>query len=240
MKILAVMIDNREPSWVQELKFDGASKLVTSLDVGDVWLATEDMQTLIVERKTPDDFLGSLASGRLFIQAKNLQDYRASGYWPYIMISGTIQKGTNGKAFTGHETGFIWESVEGAKLSLQEMGIYVIECAGDTDFEAALIRLVNRSREKIINIPPSRKGNVLGTQAGILCGLPGIGPEKVEQILDYCGTAAHALAELTNDLSDIKIPGVGPGLKNNARWALGLQDNEFLAVLDKEILQEGA
>lgn len=229
MPIAAVMIDQREPQWVKDLTFGGISVSHEILDAGDFWVVTDDNKMLCIERKTPNDFLNTLKEERLFVQMSGLQELRKQGYWPYLMITGEFRRGTNGKVVTDRDTGWLWSAVEGALLTIQEMGIFIVHCMGDTDLEAAILRLADRERDEKMILPPARLGKVLGLQAGFLCGLPGIGPEKVGEILDYCGTAAWALVALTD--KDSQIPGIGQGIKNNVKFTLGLQENEQLGIL---------
>ncbi len=230
--ITAVMIDQREPDWVKSLTFGNAPVSHGVLDAGDFWIVTDDNKMLVIERKTPNDFLNTLKEERLFVQMAGLQELRKQGYWAYLMITGEMQRGANGHVITDRETGWSWNAVEGALLSIEEMGIFVTRCAGDTDLEAAIVRLGERSRDEKMILPPARIGKVLGLRAGFLCGLPGIGPEKVSEILDYCHTPAWALCALTDETT--QIPGVGQGIKNNVRYTLGLKDNEqFGIVLDQ-------
>ncbi len=65
MGIATVIIDSREPKWVQELSFGGVPTAVAQLDYGDLHVLCEDDCMLIIERKTPDDFLNSLRNERL-------------------------------------------------------------------------------------------------------------------------------------------------------------------------------
>lgn len=232
MGILSVIIDSREPAWAKTLKFGGVPTVVQALEVGDYWLATEDNKILIIERKTPDDFIGSIMDQRIFWQASQMSLFRDEGFWPYLVITGPIQRKQDGNVYTTMDRKFSWNAAQGAKLSIQELGIPIIECAGDTDFEQSLIHLANRSREAV-KIKPIRKPSFMSGQEIVLCGLPGIGPDTVGKVLDYCGTAAWAIAELTDEESKLKIPGVGMGIKNNVRWALGLKEDEILAVINK-------
>lgn len=238
MSIEAAIIDSREPQWVQELQFHGAPTSVSMLEAGDVWLACSDGKMLIVERKTPEDFLNTLKGERLFPQVSELAKMRQEGYWPYVMITGDLQRGANGKVFTPKETGWSWAAVQGTLLSIQEMGVYVTFCAGDTDFSPALERLAKRDRSETAWIRPARDAKILGIQASFIAGLPGIGIEKVGEIMKYAGTPAWALVALTDSTS--KIPGIGPGIKNNIRYALGLKEGEQIVVnlddQDNEIL----
>lgn len=229
MSISAIMIDSREPQWVKDLKFNGAPISHDILDAGDFWVVTDDNKMLVIERKTPNDFLGTLKEERLFVQMAGLQELRKQGYWPYLMITGELQRGASGHVVTDRETGWSWNAIEGALLSVQEMGIFVTHCTGDTDLEASIIRLADRQRDEKMILPPARIGKVLGISAGFLCGLPGIGPEKVGEILTYCGTPAWALVGLTD--STTEIPGIGQGIKNNVRFTLGLKDNEELSIV---------
>lgn len=229
MAISAVMIDSREPDWVKSLKFGGVPVSHEILDAGDFWVLTDDNKILVIERKTPNDFLNTLKEERLFVQMAGLQRLREEGYWPYLMITGEISRGANGHVVTDRETGWSWNAIEGALLSIQEMGIFVTHCENDFDLENAVIRLADRSRDEKMILPPARIGKVLGLQAGFLCGLPGIGPEKVGTILEYCETPAWALVGLTDKES--VIPGIGPGIKNNVRYTLGLKDNQELVIV---------
>ena len=64
MTIQSIMIDSREPQWMQMLRPAGIQPAVTALDAADVWVATADGQLLVIERKTVADLLASIADGR--------------------------------------------------------------------------------------------------------------------------------------------------------------------------------
>ena len=237
MGITAVMIDSREPQWVKSLKFGGCPVVVTTLEAGDFWVSTEDNEILVVERKTPEDFLGTLGQGRLFVQGALLQEQRKAGKWAYLLVTGEIRSNADGNVVVERrETGWRWNDVQGAILSMQELGVFVHFCDGDKDLEAAIIRLSNRSRKPEMRVAPARMGNHLSLQEQALCALPGIGEETVGRLLEFCGSAAEAIAECTQLKSKIKIPGIGPGMKNNIRFALGLNENQELRVLDRETI----
>ncbi len=233
-KIRAAMIDTYEPEWVKKLPLDGAPKTITPLVAGDVWLVAEDNKILAIERKNPNDFLNTLAENRLFFQGWKMQELRDQGYWTYLVITGELSCSPDGKVVTDRLTNWNWHAVQGALLSMQELGVYVIFCNGDLDFGACLLRLAERDRNDEMRVQAARKANLMDPQGTVLCSLPGIGPEKVDQILKYAGSAGQAIAELTNERSKLKIPGIGAGMKNNVRWALGLGADELLVVLDQE------
>ena len=97
--IKSVIIDSREPKWVQRLPFCGAKKAVMEMEFGDIWLTCDDGQTLVIERKEPEDFIGSMITHRLIRQAAGLAQLRKGGLWPYVMITGEINPGPNGRSW---------------------------------------------------------------------------------------------------------------------------------------------
>lgn len=233
--ISAVMIDSREPSWVQGLKFNGAPTAVIALDSGDVQVLCEDGCTLLIERKTPEDLLNSLRDDRLMPQmAKLVQarlDEQSNGTtlttWPYLVITGALYRGPNGKTITGDrgQTGWDFSAVQGALLTIQEMGVMVVYAGDDSDFEACVMRLAKRGRGEIKVIPP-RPPVILGAGAAFLAGLPGIGPEHAMKLMEWAGNSpAHALSGIV-DL-EIACP-LPTATRKRIRAMLGLKDGQVL------------
>lgn len=232
MALVSVVCDSREPTWVQQLTFGGVPTAVSLLDSGDILAATDDNCLLLLERKTAGDLLNTLRDDRLFPQ---LSAMRAVTPWCYLVICGQLQAGPAGKCYSdGRETGFNWSSIAGALLTVQEIGINVVWCANDTDFEAAVIRLGNRDRSAV-KILPARDSTILSEAENVLIGLPGIGVEKAGALMQYCGNAADALAYLSDDQwSGPSAPGFANGTKRRVRRALGLTEDYILAVVKRQ------
>lgn len=229
MAIEAVQIDSREPQWCKELKFGGVPTAVTALDAGDLLCVTDDGSMILIERKTCSDFLNTLRDERLFPQIQRMREVTP---WSYVALCGDIRPGPGGKCLVdGRESGWNWQSVQGALLSVQELGTHIIYIASDFDYEASVLRLGNRDRSNM-RIHPPRDITMVGEAEAILAAFPGIGPERAKLILEYCGTPADALLYLSDDQweGSTKIPGIGAGTKARIRRALGLED---WAVLSK-------
>jgi len=231
MGILAVMIDQREPDTIKA-QFPNAA--VTLLDTGDTWVACEDGNILLIERKTSDDLLNSLKDGRLLEQIRRLVEQRINQqlrgehqtYWPYLVITGTLTADHNGKVLTGRETGWTWNAVQGMLLTIQEMGCYVAHCAMDTEYAKMVTMLASRERKLEIDVLPQRQPALVDAKSVFLMGLPGIGLERAREILAWSGgVLAHGLAGLT-DLS-INAP-VGDVTRKRIRGFLGLSDEQTL------------
>lgn len=201
------------------MTFDGATTAVTQLQCGDVWVATSDDQLLIVERKTNNDLLESIADGRLFDQAAAMV---AMSPWAYVAVEGTLEPAISGKTvIDGHnKTGWRWASVQGALQTIQEMGVAVVYLAPDgVEFCEFLERLAKRDRG-IVRVGGVRKAEILAPGMSLLMSLPGVGPDRAKSLLEQAGTAAFALMALSDD--NIDVPGIAGGTRGKVRDALGL------------------
>jgi len=245
-QITAILIDSREPDSVKSLKFGGLPTMVTFLETGDVQAVTDDGHTILVERKTPEDFLGSLKDDRLFVQlgrmAQERYDQQLSGKpitsWPYLVVTEPFTVDKNGKVITERGvTGWAYSAVMGAILSIQEMGVFVVFAGGPVDYENCILRIGKRSRTDVMNLLPPRPANILGPKATFLASLPGIGIERVQDILAWCdNNVGHALIGLT-DLT-INAP-IGVGMRRNIKNMLGLEEHQTLELFEKEIATNG-
>lgn len=227
MTITAIMIDTREPGWIQKLTFGGLPTMVTMLNEGDVMAATSTGEILLIERKTPDDFLNTLRDERLFPQLANMLDKTR---WAYLMITGELQRGANGNIITDRgQTGWNWAAVQGALLTIQEMGIFITYAANDQDFEQCIIRLGNRDRKPDLLLAPAKFSRILSAQEMLVAALPGIGTERLQIMMDYCGSAAWVICALSD--KDTTIKGIPANVKVKVRAALGLKEGEQLGIV---------
>lgn len=227
--IQGVMLDSREPSWVQALTFGGVPTVVTVLDAGDLWASCADGSLLIVERKTPNDLLNSIRDGRLLDQMVRL---RERSRWAYLVVTGALVHTQAGRVIAENRvTGWDWHAVQGALLSVQECGVQVVSCTDDGDYEPTVQRLARRDRAQVKVIEPASAPRVMTTGEVILTSLPGIGLERAQTLLaEFGGQTAWALAWLTQLKTISHVAGIGDGTKANVRHALNLEPNEELQI----------
>lgn len=227
--LTAAMVDNREPAHIQALQFGNVPVAVLTLDCGDLWGSCADGALLVIERKTPDDLLASIKDGRLFQQAAAM---RKQSEWAYLIVTGVMGYSKDGFVMTAHRaTGWRWNDVQGALLTVQDLGVSVITCLGDEQYEDTVVRLAYRKREPEKSLAPRTQGRVLSMAEQILTSLPGIGLERAQTILaEYEGHAAHSIAWLTWTGTVSEIAGIGDGIKHQVRRALGLGADEWLTV----------
>lgn len=229
MSIVSVVIDSREPEHIKRLTFGCQAVACNMLDSGDLLAILDDGAMLAVERKTPGDLLNSIRDNRIWAQ---LVGIRALTKWSYLCITGELHRASDGHVCTdGRVTGWNWAALQGALLQAQEIGVFVVYAANDADYEDTVLRLAARSHRDEMLITPARAPRILNESEQIVCAMPGIGPEKVQPILEYAGTPAWALSWLTMLESQERVPGIGIGTKRTIRRALGLAENEELSVI---------
>jgi ERCC4-type nuclease len=226
--ITGIFVDSREPPNIQKLDFGGAPKIITSLDAGDLWVSTSDKCWLVVERKTPDDLLNSIADGRLLPQVGGM---RRRSQWCYLVVTGLLTPTFDGKTVTDHRTtGWDWNSVQGALLSVQEMGVAVVTCLGDSDYEPTICRLAHRQRGEHV-LEPRLPARFLTPGEQILTSLPGIGLERAQTLLaEFHNETAQALCWLTWTSTFHEVAGIGDKTKGKVREALGLSADAWLTI----------
>jgi ERCC4-type nuclease len=229
--MIGIMIDQREPDYIKA-QFPGAA--ITMLETGDAWIACDDGNILMVERKTSDDLLNSLRDGRLLEQISRLVDQRHTQYlrgerqtyWPYLVITGELRPDRDGRVWTGRQTGWAWNSIQGALLTIQEMGCYVVQCPSDTEYHKTVEMLINHERKETVDIAPQKLPVPIGAQEAFLCALPEIGIERARAIMEWSGgKLAHALSGLTD--MGIDAP-VGKSIRSKIRGFLGLAEQQSL------------
>ena len=233
MAINAIIVDSREPAWVQALAFGNVPVAVGQLAAGDVWIATDDAVTLAIERKTSTDLLSTLAAGRFLPQMAELVKVTR---WAYLAIGGILYPGPENKTVNDRGvTGWSWTALQGALLSAQELGVHVVYYARDEDFASLIKWLAERPHEPTHLVAPTKTPDFYTSAERILTAFDGIGIDKARALLAYCGSAAQAVAYLTDMTSDNgHVDGIGPGAKTRVRRELGLPNWAELALISTE------
>lgn len=229
-----VTIDVTEPAWVKALDFSGAAVSVAPLAAGDLMALCDDGAVVLIERKSAGDLLSSVRDGRLLAQAA---DMRAVTSWSYVVVTEPMYPSRSHHVVyeprvgrTLIETAWQWSALQGVLSSVQELGVGVVQAAGADDFAACCTRIFGRFRDAI---PVARRDAVpMDDATRILTAVPGVGAERARALLRECGSAAWALYALTEYPTNGKykksVAGVGPGVREQARKALGLTGREVL------------
>ena len=234
-KLEAVVIDRREPEWVQALTFGGVPVMTAELEYGDIQALCQDGATLLIERKTGSDFLNTLRDGRLFPQAAGLAQARSVTTWPYLLITSEFRanKARNVTIYEDkqfHDTGWDYAAVWGALMTVQEIGVPIMFTPLERDVERAVFALSNRRRDGEYRIMPAKTVRELSPEAEFLSHLRAgdnrLGADMAENILAETGSVLRALLTLTHE--DQNLAGIGPKRKAGIRKFFNLLPGENL------------
>lgn len=228
--ILSIMVDQREPSHRKSLDF-GVPFAISLLDAGDIWAATSDSCLLVIELKTPNDFLNTIRDNRLFSQISRMREI---SQWCYLLIiDKLLWEQETGKIVLDYKvTGWNMSAIWGALLSVQELGCNVVFCNGETDLVNCIKRLAKRDRGDVTVSAP-RLPRILSDAEKVLAAFPNIGPERAMAIMKHCGSLKWALNYLMT-LGEDGVPGVTDNIKLVCRQIADLDDGENIWPISAE------
>ncbi len=180
---------------------------IRRLSVGDYQVGDR----VIVERKTLKDFAISIVDGRLFTQMIRLA---SSSFMGVLILEGT--------AVNTADLKMTRESIQGALITVSLiLGIPVLR-SKDPSETARLIVYIDRQIESFARGGMQRHGyrpkNKRRRQLFILQGLPGIGPERADRLLDRFGSVEAAISASSSELQS--VDGIGRSIADKIRWVV--------------------
>lgn len=174
---------------------------IEQLLTGDYWIGDR----IIIERKTLDDFMVSIKTGRIFRQG-----YRMSQSGKNALI---ILEGDKSHIVTGSMSR---QAVQGALIHLTVfLGIPVIRSLNIRETASLLADICDQSQRQelprpkpvIHGIPGIRVTKKQRQKLFLLQNLPGIGPKKGLALLKSFSTIENILNSSTDELRNVK--GIG-------------------------------
>lgn len=180
-------------------------------------ISSKDLLNLVREKRLPDMLL----------------KLKSRAEWSYLLVIGNLTQAYNGKlAVEDHETGWSWNALQGAYLSIQELCIGLVSVGRETHVKSSIEAIANRDRTAN-RVRPVREALFVSHAEDLLMSLPDIGDQRCEALLrETNGSAAYALMALTDP--DHQIAGIGPETKAKCRKALGLAPDMMLALVINE------
>lgn len=208
--LVHVVADDRErKSGVIEslLKMENVAVDIQRLSSGDYHIGNR----VIVERKTLNDFAISIIDGRLFKQMVYLANSNAKGV---LILEGTTRNPV--------EIGMTREAMQGALITVSLiLGIPVLRSKNPAE-TAKLIIFIARQIESIANGGVQRHGyqpkGLRSRQRYILQGLPKVGREKADRLLDRFGSVEAVISAGIDDLQT--VDGIGKNIAEKIKWAV--------------------
>jgi len=205
-----IVVDDREARCgILEIFNDMESVAVTvnRLACGDY----EVEDNLVVERKTLIDLAVSVKDGRIFRQGCKLAQMNKRGI---IILEGTSRNLAS--------SGMRREALQGALITLTVfLGIPLLRSRNLREtiqlmlYTARQSRTITRGGLPRHGIRPHGKRR---TQLHILQGLPGIGPERAQRLLETFGSVEAVLTASKEELASIN--GIGAHTVESIHWAV--------------------
>ena len=207
-KDITIIADDREQKSevIKTLsEIDAVSVEVKRLAMGD-YLADN---RILFERKTLNDFAVSIVDGRLFKQAVRLA---SSDYKSVLILEGT------GKDLS--EAGVRREALQGALITVSLiLGIPVLRAVSHQEtahlmvYAARQIKNIAKGSLQRQGYRPKAKKQ---KQIYLLQGLPGIGRQRAERLLDAFGSVEAVITASYAELQSVN--GIGTGVAEKIRW----------------------
>lgn len=194
------------------------------------WLA---QQSLVIESKTPTDFLNTWRAERLDAQALHMADHAKLCLFVvkgmmFPTADGHIQ--INGQVF-GWNYWAVMDKI--TSLSLSGAPVIFVPDKRFPEYIAHLTAWFRRERN-LVKPPKPHTMIPLSPSANFLCGLPGIGPKVATNILvrahNDIGLALQILTDLDTLKSVDKPEDLGPKRIMAVREFLGLEPGEELMI----------
>jgi len=190
-----ILIDSREPNdMVERISTLGVPIKIAKLDAGDYVISN-----ILIERKTPDDFLNSINSGRLFQQLFNIKQ---SGYRGILCIIGQSPYSCR----TQREIHAYRSKLKLFKtVAFLSYGILLEHVDTIEDFLEFIRYIWERSNGETIAPVVNKKITLEEVKIDILSRIPGIGAKMAK-----CLAAKFTIRDLMNmDSNEIESLKVG-------------------------------
>ncbi len=209
-KLAHIVADDRErKSDVIELllEIENVEVDIRRLSMGDYQIG----KRVIIERKTLKDFAVSVIDGRIFRQMIYLANSKFEGV--------LILEGTSSDSI---EIGVTREAMQGALINVSLiLGIPVLRSKNPAE-TAKLIVFIARQIESITNGGVQRHGyqpkGIRYRQRYILQGLPKVGRERADRLLDRFGSVEAVVSASIDDLQT--VDGIGNNIAEKIKWAV--------------------
>ena len=189
------------------LEMENVEVDIKRLSIGDYQINNR----VIVERKTLKDFAISIIDGRLFSQMVRLANSKSQGV--------LILEGTAGNSV---DIGVTREAMQGALITVSLiMGIPVLRSRNPAE-TAKLIIFIARQVKSTDSRGVQRHGyqpkGLRYRQRYILQGLPKVGRERADRLLDRFGSVEAVISAGIDDLQT--VDGIGRNIAEKIKWAV--------------------
>jgi DNA excision repair protein ERCC-4 len=200
-----VIADYREKEVIENLKDLGVSVNELSLDIGDFVCSSDGV---VVERKTHNDFVSSIADGRIFEQLSYLKENYER---PVIIVEGMSNREISQNALRGTIASLI-----------TKFNASFINTKNPSDTAHMIYWLAKKEQENVNHTLGFKQGkkpkDMKKLQEFVLSSVPGISNILASRILEKFGNIENAINASELELS--KVKGMGKKLSRKVKKLL--------------------
>jgi len=193
---VVIVADYREKEVAGHLKRLGAVVNTQPLEVGD-FLASEKVA---IERKSFDDFVGSIIDGRIFDQARNMKENFER---PLLLIEGYSDREINDNALKA-----------AVATLILDYGVSILTSRNEYDSAKLIYWIANKEQHEAGNGIGIKVGKKPKTQQQlqefVVASIPGVSTILAKRLLDHFGSIENIFAADEKELREVK--GIGKKL----------------------------
>jgi ERCC4-type nuclease len=196
-----IIVDDREDKYIQSLIEE---KNIARLEVGDYIVGD-----LLVERKSPNDFVYSILNRRIFSQLINMKENNQ--YKPLLAITGNVWRGLADKRIQ-NGSNMIFGTL---KTIVKDFEIPVIQFDNEKDF-VSFLKICDKEKNKEKSYLPLPKKRAITDREKKLVSLTyidGVSIKIAKKLLSEFSSIKNISSADKNEF--IKIEGLGKKLADN-------------------------
>jgi len=193
---MVIAIDNREPiELVDEIRKFKVDVDYRFLEVGDILIGDQEAW----ERKTMEDFVGSLHKGKIWEQIRNIKDEYEN---PGLILEGRLPSEVPRAAY------IMRKRIRMTLASIRkDWGIpidYTENIKDTAMFLVSYYSRIGREKRKYYRPVKKQKTDPFDIASDVLCALPGIGRVKVDELMLTYGSVKDITALSAKELAKIR------------------------------------
>jgi len=154
------------------------------------------VKDIVIERKTVQDFIGSMINHRLINQIEELKQYENK----LLIIEGISEQ----ELYREDNTNINANAIRGFLLSIILSHKIPVIFSKNSEDTARFINVLSKRKEKEINLNAKKKTlNRKEQLQFIIESFPGVGPKKAKKLLEKFGSIQNVILASTEDLKEI-------------------------------------